>query len=93
MSLESGFCVKCCGQKELRINLSKDDKKKRGICYSCHDIYFDHYRCEICHSPIQFSLKKYEQHIIEDHKDAIKAVSLLIGEHALAKKIDEWQNF
>jgi hypothetical protein len=93
MSLESGFCVKCYGQKELRINLSKDDKKKRGICYSCHDIYFDHYRCENCHSPIQFSLKKYEQHIIEDHKDGIKAVSLLIGEHALAKNIDEWQNF
>ena len=93
MSLELGFCVKCYKEKELRLFLSKADEKKRGICHSCHDNYFDQYQCEICHSPQPFPLKKYEQHIIENHKDEIKIFSLLIGEHALAKKIDEWQNY
>ena len=93
MGLELGFCVKCYKQQELRLLFSKGDEKKRGICNSCHDNYFDLYQCEICQSPELFPLKKYEQHIIENHKDDIKILSLFIGENALAKKIDEWQNY
>ena len=58
MSLELGFCDKCHKEKELRLFLSKSDEKKRGVCHSCHDIYFDQYRCEICHNPQLFPLKK-----------------------------------